>query len=73
MDKTFHAGDDFHESAVVSDDDHFTFDFVADFQIRVERLPTLGGELLETQGDTLLALFEVEDNDIDLLVELHNL
>ena len=73
MDKAFHAGDDLHESAVVGDDDHFTFDFVADFEIRIELLPRLRGELLETQGDTLLAFLEVEDDDVDLLVELDNL
>ena len=31
------------------------------------------GELLQTEGYALLLLVEVEDNDIDLLVELHHL
>ena len=30
------------------------------------------GELLQTEGNALLLLVEVEDNDIDLLVELHH-
>ena len=31
------------------------------------------GELLQTQGDALLGLVEVEDHDVDLLIERHDL
>ena len=72
MDKTFHTGHDLHKSAVVSDDDHFTFDLVTNLQIGIEFLPRLRSELFETQGDTFLTFFEVEDNDVDLLVELNH-
>ena len=33
----------------------------------------MGGQLLETQGDTLLLLIEVKDDDLDLLIEGDNL
>ena len=32
----------------------------------------MGLELLETEGDALLLVVEVEDNDIELLVEFDN-
>ena len=72
MDKTFHAGEDFDEGTVVGDDDHFTFDFVTHLQVGIEFLPRLRSELFETQSDTFLTLFEVEDNDVDFLVEFNH-
>lgn len=46
---------------------------VADLEVLVEAIPWVRGELLQTEGNALLLLVEVEDNDIDLLIKLHYL
>ncbi len=73
VDKTFHARDDFHESAVVVNNNDFALHLVANLQIRVELVPRMRGELLETQSDAFLAFVESQDDDIDFLVELNHL
>ena len=69
MDETFYARGDFEECAVVSHDDNFAFDFVADFELGIESFPGMGMELFETEGDALLLVVEVEDDDVEFLVE----
>ena len=64
---------DLDERTVIGHDDHLALDLVADFEVGIERLPRVRGELFETQRDTLLGLVEVEDHDLELLIELHDL
>ena len=73
VDQSLHAGSDLHEGTVIGHDDHAALDLVADLEVLVERLPRMRGELLQTQGDALLGLVEVEDHDVDLLIERHDL
>ena len=70
MDETFNAWSDLDERAVVGEDNDFTLNDITNFEVRVESIPWMWGELLETEGDAFLAVVEVEDNDLDLLVEL---
>ena len=72
MDKAFNARGDLDERAVVSEDDNLTFHYIANLEVRIECVPRMRCELLETEGDTLLAVIEVEDDDFDLLVELYD-
>ena len=73
MDQTLHTGSDLDERAVVGHNDHAALHLVADLERLIERLPRMRGELLQTQGDALLGLVEVEDHDVDLLIERHDL
>ena len=73
VDQTLDARLDFDEGTVVGHDDNLALDMVADLEVLVEAIPWVRGELLQTEGNALLLLVEVEDNDIDLLVELHHL
>ncbi len=54
VDKTFHAGGDFEECAVVCHYDYAALDFVAHFEVGVQCVPGMGHELLETKSDALL-------------------
>ena len=73
MDQTLHAGSDLHERAVIGHHDHAALDLVTDLEVLVERLPRMSRKLLQTQCDTLLGVVEVEDYDLNLLVERHDL
>ena len=73
VDQPLDARGDLHECAVVGHHDHAALDLVADLEVLVERLPRMRGELLQAQCDTLLGVVEIEDNDLDLLVERHDL
>ena len=73
VDQALNARSDFNERAVVGHDDNFTLNLVADFQFRVESVPWMRLELLQAEGDALLLVVEVEDNNIEFLVELYNL
>ena len=68
VDKTFYTGSDFNECAVVGHHDNLTLHLVANLEVGIEGIPGMGSELLETEGDALLVLIEVEDNDIEALV-----
>ncbi len=46
---------------------------VAFLEVRIEGIPGVRSELLETEGDATLGLVEVENDHVDLLVELDNL
>ncbi len=72
VDEAFYAGCDFNECTIVSHDNYAALDFVANLEVCVEGVPGMGLELLETEGDTLLLIVEVENNDIELLVELNH-
>ena len=73
VDQTLDARLDLDEGTVVGHDDNLALDMVADLEVLVEAIPWVRGELLQTEGNALLLLVEVEDNDIDLPVELHHL
>ena len=73
MDQTLHTGSDLDERAVVGHNNHAALHLVSDLERLIERLPRMRGELLQTQGDALLGLVEVEDHDVDLLIERHDL
>ena len=73
MDEAFNARSDLNERTVVGDDDDLTLDSVAHLEVLVESIPRMRSELLETQGNTLLVVVEVEDDDLDLLVQLDHL
>ena len=70
MYKTFNAGLDFDECAVVSDEDDLALDLVTDLEIGIEVVPGMRSELLQTEGDTLLLLFVFDQEDLDILVVL---
>ena len=72
VDQALDAGSNLHECAVIGHDDNFSLDLVADFEFGCQGIPGMGHELLETQGDALLLVVEVENNDVELLVKLHN-
>ncbi len=46
---------------------------VAHLEVGVEAVPGMRLELLESEGDALLLVVEIEDNDLDVLVELYHL
>ena len=71
VDQTFYTRSDFDECTVVGHNDHFALHVVAHLEVRVEGIPRMRSELLQTQSDTLLLVVEVEDNDVQLLVELY--
>ena len=69
MYETLDTGLNLDECAVVGQENDLTLDLVTDLEVRIEVLPRMWIELLETESDALLLLVEVEDNDLDLLVE----
>ena len=73
MDETLHARSNLDECAVVGHDDDLALDLVANLEVGIQGIPGMGSELLQSEGDALLLLVEVEDDDVELLVELHNL
>ena len=72
VDQALNAGLHFNESAIVSHNDNFTLDMIADFEVGVKVVPRMGSKLLDAESDTLLLVVEVEDNDLDILVEFHH-
>ena len=73
MDKTFHAWGNLYECSVVGYHDYLAGDMVANLQVLVESVPRMRSKLLQTKGDALLLVVEVENDDVDLLVQLDNL
>ena len=73
VDEAFYARSNLNECTVVGHDNHLALYLVAGLEVGIESVPGMGLELLETEGDALLLVVEVEDNDIELLVELDNL
>lgn len=72
VDEALYAGCHFYECAVVGHDYHLALDVVAGLEVGVKAVPGMRGELLEAEGDALLLVVEVEDDDVDVLVELHD-
>ena len=72
MDQTLDARCDLDERAVVGHHDDAALDLVAYLQVRVERIPRVRGELLQTQRDTFFRIVEVEDHDVQLFVQMND-
>ena len=62
-----------YESTVVSHNNYLTLNVIANLKVRIQRIPRVLSELLDTKSDTLLLLIKVEDNNVDLLVECYHL
>ena len=73
VDQTLYAGSDFNECTVVGHNDNLAVNLVANLDGLGQCIPGMGHKLLQTEGDTLLLVVEVEDNHIELLVEAYNL
>ena len=73
MYQPFHAGSNLDEGTVVGDDNDLAFDLVADLHILIQRIPWMRGELFQAEGDTLLVIIEIENDDLDLLIKLNDL
>ena len=67
MNQTLNTGLNLNECTVVGNDDNLTSHVVANLEVSIQSIPRMRSELLQTQGNALLLLIEVEDNDIDLL------
>ncbi len=72
MDQTFYARSDFDECTVVSHNDNFTFNFVANLQVCIQSIPWVRSQLFQAESDTFLFVVEVKDNHIDLLIQLND-
>ena len=72
VDKTFYARSDFNECTVVSHNDNFTFNFVANFEVGIESIPRMGLKLFETESNAFFLIVKVEDNHVEFLVEANN-
>ena len=73
MDKTFDAGFDLDECAVVGDENNLSGDLVANLEVGIQVVPRMRGELLETKSNPLLLIVEVENDHLDLLAERDDL
>ena len=73
VDKALYTGLYLNECTIVGDDNNLAFHVVAHLQVRVESIPWVRSELLQTECYALLLVVEVKDNDVDLLVELNHL
>ena len=73
VDETLYTGLHLYEGTVVGEDNDLAGHLVTYLETLLESVPGMGGELLQTEGDTLTLLIIVEDNDIDLLTDLDHL
>src|ERR1035437_2671859 len=73
MDEAFHTLLQLHEGAVVGDGDHATVDTGAFRILGRDGLPGVLLQLLEAQGDALLAIVEVQHLDRELLPNVDEL
>ena len=72
VDETFNARCDFYECTVVSHHYYAALNLVAHLEVRIECIPGVRSELLDTKSDALLFFVEVEDNHVELLVVLNH-
>ena len=72
MYQSFYARSNFDKRAVVGNKNDATVYGIAVLEVRVKRLPWMWGELLDTEGDTLLLWVVFEDNDVELLVKFYH-
>ena len=73
MYESFNTGLDLDECTVIGDEDDLTLDLVTNLEVGIEVVPRMRSELLESEGDPLLLLVEIKNNDLDLLVKGNNL
>ncbi len=72
VDQALYAGSDLYKRAIVGHYYYFAFHMVANFQVGAQRVPWMGHQLLQTKGNALLLVVEVEDNHIEFLVQLYH-
>ena len=65
--QAFHAGFHLYKGTVVGHGHNFTLHGVTHLEVRGERLPRVRSKLLETQGNALLLLVEVQHDHVDFL------
>ena len=73
MNESLHARLDLYECTIVGNHDYLAFHMVAHLQVGIQSIPRMRAELLQTEGDATLLVVEVEDDNVDLLIELHHL
>src|ERR1035437_3789567 len=73
VDEAFHAGFEFHESAVIGDVDHAADDAAVHGVALQHRVPRVRLELLDAERDALLGAVELENNDGDVPAHLEHL
>ena len=73
MDESLYTRLNLNECTVVSDNDYLTLHVVTNLELLIQSIPRMRSELLQTEGNALLLIVEVENNDINLLVELYYL
>ncbi len=71
MDKTLYARGNFEECTVIGHYHYTAIDLVTNLEVSIQGIPGMWHKLLEAEGDALLLVVEVEDNDIKLLVKLY--
>ena len=71
--ETLDTGLNRDECAVVGQENDLTLDRVTDLEVRIEVVPRMRSELLETESDSLLLLVEVENDNFDLLLDGHHI
>lgn len=72
VDQTFDALFDFNERAVGHDVDDATLDGGTDRVLGLDFVPRIFGLLLETEGDALLVVVDVEDHHFDFLSDFEH-
>jgi len=73
VNQTFYTRSNFYECAIVGHHYNLALYMVAHLEVRVESIPRMWGQLLQTKCDALLLVVEVEDDNVDLLVVGNNL
>ena len=72
VDEAFHTGSNLYECTVIGHDYYAALDFVAHLKLCIKSIPGMRRKLLETESDALLLLVEIKDDNVELLVELHD-
>src|SRR5512136_739578 len=72
MYKSLDSGCYFNECTVIGHYNYFSLHFIAQFHIRVDRIPRMGSKLFKTKGYSLFIVIKVENNNIEFLVELND-
>ena len=72
MDQTLYARSDLDECTIVGHHHNLTLHVVAYLQVRIQSIPRMRSQLLQTESNTLLLVVEIQDNHVDLLIQFHN-
>ena len=71
VDQPLNSGLEFHESAVRQNIDDLAVDLITDRVTLIDRAPGIRPLLLETKGDLLFDLIDRDDNNFDVITDLH--